>query len=382
MKALHLSDLHLGKRLLDFSLIEDQIYILEQVKRLIRREKVDTVFLAGDIFDKTVPSEEAVGLLSDFLTSLTEANTSVYIISGNHDSGERLNFGEKLLQKSKIYVASLYREQPYKFKHSDQYGTVNIYLLPFIKPSYVRRLADGDDKEGIITYNDAVRFAVEQMRIDREQRNVVVAHQFVTGAFTCDSEEHILGGLDSVDAKIFEPFDYAALGHIHSPQNISGKKIRYCGTLLKYSVSEASQRKSATIVNFGPKGQVDVEEHQLQPLRDLRKIKGSFAELTLRENYRETAQDDYIYAELTDNVEVLNAGNVLRKIYPRLLSMGYVKDGSGSFAASENFRNISESAPLELFQEFYSRQHGGTVMDEEEIRLVQELLDRAGGDDL
>ncbi|MDY6029707.1 MAG: exonuclease SbcCD subunit D [Acidaminococcaceae bacterium] len=377
MRALHISDLHLGKRLLEFSLIEDQKYILNQLLELVEEEKIDVVLLAGDVFDKSVPSEEAVNLFDDFLTSLAAASIEVCIISGNHDSAERLGFGKKLLRKNNIYLASVYDGNPCRVIVKDDYGTVNIFLLPFVKPSYVRRYVPEDVREAIVTYQDAVQYAVKSMQVDVSQRNIIVAHQFVTGAATCDSEEHILGGLDNVDAGVFADFDYVALGHIHSPQNLAGGKIRYCGTLLKYSVSEISQSKSATIIELRSKGNMEIYQRELKPLRDLRKIKGRYEQLIKMER---TCSDDYVYVELTDEEEQLNAVNTLRRFYPRLLRVAYEKKSRRYEAKDTFFRDVSVTAPLELFREFYTAQHDGAAMSEAEADFVRQLLERAGGD--
>ena len=248
MKFIHLSDLHLGKRIMDRSMIEDQRYILGEILDIIVGEKPDAVFIAGDIYDKAVPSAEAVGLFDEFLVKLAELETQVFVISGNHDSPERIAFGGRLMDRSGVHLSPVYDGKVRRTVIEDCYGKINIFMLPFIRPAAVRSLLP---ERETVTYTDAVSAAIQEMHVNEEERNILITHQFVTGAVICDSEEHSVGGSDNVAASVFSPFDYVALGHIHSPQWVSRESIRYCGTPLKYSLSELKHQKSVTVVNMG-----------------------------------------------------------------------------------------------------------------------------------
>ena len=305
MKLIHLSDLHLGKRVNEFSMLEDQRYILSEILHLVDQEQPDGVLIAGDVYDKSVPSGEAVTLLDDFLVALSRRNLQVFLISGNHDSPERLAFGGRLMAGSGIHVAPVYQGRVDPIPLEDQYGPVNIYLLPFLKPTQVRRWFP--DRE-IATYTDALAAAVEAMGVDTTGRNVLVAHQFVTGATRCDSEDISVGGTDNVDASVFAPFDYVALGHIHGPQRVGRDTVRYCGTPLKYSFSEARQQKSLTLVELGDKGDISIRTLPLTPLHDLVELRGSYEELTLRSFYEHTSyRQDYVHITLTDEEDIPDA---------------------------------------------------------------------------
>ena len=259
MKLIHLSDLHLGKRVNEFSMIEDQKYILDEILRIIDKEEPDGILLAGDLYDRPVPSAEAVQLFDSFLTRLAKRKLPVYAIGGNHDSAERIAFGAHIMSSSGICMSPVYDGKTAKYCLMDSYGEVWIHLLPFIRPSVVRHALSGEESaEEIRTYQEAVQAAVEHMEIEKDKRNVLVAHQFAVGAVSCDSEEITVGGIDQIEVSVFSDFDYVALGHIHSPQNVGSPKIRYCGTPLKYSFSESGQQKSVTVVELLEKGQVDL----------------------------------------------------------------------------------------------------------------------------
>lgn len=289
MKLIHLSDLHIGKRVLEVSMIEDQEYILTQILRIIDDCCPDAVMISGDVYDKSIPSAEAVTLFDDFLCRLSKRRIPTFIISGNHDSPERLAFGGRLLERSGIYISPVYDGNIRPVTLQDSSGEVDFWLLPFVKPGHVKRFYPDEE---IGSYTDAVRVATQKMPIDRNKRNVLLTHQFVTGAATCESEELSVGGSDNVDASVFEGFDYVALGHIHGPQNIGSSRIRYCGTPLKYSFSEAEHLKSVTLVKLEGKGQLELQVLPLTPKRDLRQLRGTFAQLTDPELYRHTQTED------------------------------------------------------------------------------------------
>ena len=301
MKLIHLSDLHIGKRVNEVSMIEDQEYILLQILGIVEEEQPDAVLIAGDVYDKSVPSAEAVTLFDDFLYRLSRQNVPVFIISGNHDSPERLSFGGRLMEGKGIHISPVYDGTVTPITLEDAVGPVHFWLLPFVKPSQVRRFYPD---AGIETYTDACRAAVEQMALNKEERNVLLLHQFVTGAATCESEEISVGGTDNVDASVFDDFDYVALGHIHGPQNIGSNRIRYCGTPLKYSFSEEHHHKSITVVNLGKKGELQLQLRPLTPRRDLRSLRGTFATLSDKAFYETTDTGDYLHILLTDEEDV------------------------------------------------------------------------------
>ena len=285
MKFFHLSDLHLGKRLNEFNLLEDQDYILRVILGLLDEEKPDAVLLAGDIYDKAVPSAEAVQLFDFFLRRLAERGLQVFVISGNHDSPERIAFGSRLMDPSGIHMSPVYDGAVRPISLRDEWGEVKVYMLPFLKPAHVRRFFPEAE---IGSYTDAMRTVIEAMDVDPAARNLLVTHQFVTGAARSESEEISVGGTDNVDASVFDRFDYVALGHIHSPQSVERESLRYCGTPLKYSFSEARQEKSVTVVELGRKGELRLRTLPLTPLRDMRELRGSYMELTALSSYQGT----------------------------------------------------------------------------------------------
>lgn len=372
MKFIHLSDLHIGKRVNEFSMIEDQKYILRQVIELVQKEKPDSVFIAGDIYDKPIPSAEAVQVFDAFLSGLARENVSVFMISGNHDSPERLAFGGKLLKNAGIYVSPVFQEIPKAVTLHDAYGEVNVYLLPFIKPAYVSRVISDIDVD---TYQEAVQAVVERMEIDEKKRNVILAHQFVTGAFRSDSEEISVGGVDNVDASVFAPFDYVALGHIHGRQSIGREEVRYCGTLLKYSFSESKQEKSVTVVEIKEKGNVDIREISLFPKHDMREIKGTYEEVTALKFYQGSATDDYLHITLTDEEDILDAINRLRVIYPNIMKMDYDNTRTKNRRCVGETEHVEKKTPVELFGELYLLQNNQEMSEEQNI-FLQHLIEK------
>lgn len=355
MKFFHLSDLHLGKRLNEFPLLEDQAYILDQILAAVDAHKPDAVLLCGDIYDKAVPSAEAVQLFDTFLCALAQRALQVFVLSGNHDSPERIAFGARLMDQSGIHISPVYDGTVLPTALEDEYGKVFVYMLPFIKPAHVRRWYQ---EESIESYTDAVAVAIRYMNIDPTQRNMLLTHQFVTGAERSDSEYISVGGSDNVDVSAFDPFDYVALGHIHAPQHIGRASVRYCGTPLKYSFSEAKQQKSITIVEMGEKGAIRIDTVPLSALHDLREIRGTYLELTNRRNYDGTATDDYLHITLTDEEDVPDALNRLRVIYPNLMKLDYDNRRTRNSAKLDLSEDLEHKSPLELFAEFYEKQNG------------------------
>ena len=371
MKLIHLSDLHIGKRVNEVSMIEDQEYILLQILQIIDDEKADAVLIAGDVYDKSVPSAEAVTLFDDILCRLAKRQIPVLIISGNHDSPERLAFGNRLLELGGIYISPVYDGHVRSVTLTDERGDVVFWLLPFIKPAHVKRFYPD---EGIESYTDALRVAVKKVGIDTTKRNVLLTHQFVTGASTCESEEISVGGSDNVDASVFADFDYVALGHIHGPQNIGSNKIRYCGTPLKYSFSEEHHHKSVTVVNLNAKGELNLELRPLTPRHDLRSIRGTFAELTDKAFYDGTATDDYLHIILTDEEDVPEAVGKLRIIYPNMMKLSYDNTRTRVNQIIDGAENVQRKSPLELFDELYEMQNNQPMSDEQRI-FAQELIE-------
>lgn len=414
MKFIHLADLHIGKRVNAFPMLEDQRYILKQILTILREEQPDGgVILAGDIYDKAIPSAEAVELFDEFLTQLAALRLRVFIIAGNHDSPERIAFGNRLMDRSGIYLSPVYDghvkcitcpditspatlsaanavdldagtypvESASTSAAASTCPPVDVYLLPFLKPANVRRFYP---EETIESYTDAMRVAIAHMDIDPTHRNLLVTHQFVTGASRSDSEDISVGGSDNVDASVFAPFDYVALGHLHGPQQMGeegGPIIRYAGTPLKYSFSEARHHKSVTVVEIGEKkadGVVDVciGTRELRPLHDMREIRGSYEELTLRANYEGTATDDYIHATLTDEIEVPDAARHLQVIYPNLMKLDYDNARTrGQGSERLELEQLEEKSPLDLFSELFEKQNHKD-MTEEQARYVQAQMEK------
>ena len=373
MKIIHVSDLHIGKRVNEISMIEDQEYILLQILQIIDDEKVDAVLIAGDVYDKSIPPAEAVTLFDDFLCRLANRHVQVLIISGNHDSQERLAFGNRLLELGGIHISPVYDGTVRSVTLTDEDGDVVFWLLPFIKPVHVKRFYPDENIEG---YTDACRVAIEKMNIDTTKRNVLLTHHFVTGACVDPdgSEEISVGGSDNVDSSVFADFDYVALGHIHRPQNIGSNRIRYSGTPLKYSLSEAAHHKSVTVVHLGAKGDLELQLRPLTPRHDLRQIRGTFAELTDKSFYEGTATDDYIYVALTDEEDVPEAIGKLRLIYPNLMHLKYDNTRTRTNQIIDGAEDVQRKSPLELFGELYELQNN-QPMSEEQRHFTQELIE-------
>ena len=380
MKLMHLSDLHLGKRLNEFSLLEDQCFILQQLVELVRSEQPDCVLLAGDIYDKPVPPAEAVTLFDDFLNKLAQL-TTVCVTSGNHDSAERLAFGAQLMREGGVHFCGLYTGEPQCVTLQDAYGSVHIYLLPFLKPAHVRHCLPPTEAEQVTTYHEALRCAVERLNINAAERNVLVAHQFVTGAQTAGSEAVNVGGVDNIGAEVFAAFDYTALGHIHRAQNVGSERVRYSGTPLKYSFAEWQQEKSVTLVELGEKGSVSVTALPLAPLRDLRKLRGSYEELMSKDFYDELPKDsdgllrDFYHLTLTDEEDVPDAVQKLRSVYKNLLQLEYDNKRTRTDNAIEGAERVVEKSPLELMEEFYQLQNNQALSEKQRVYL-QGLLEK------
>lgn len=371
MKIIHLSDLHLGKRIYEVSMIEDQRFVLNRIIEITEKEKPDVVVIAGDVYDKPIPSEEAVELFNGFLEKLSEKKVKTMIISGNHDSAERLSFGRFFMKKSDIYISDVYNGNVDPVVLKDDIGDVYFYLLPFIKTINVKHFYPDEE---INTTTEALKVAVDKMNIDKSRRNVLVAHQFVTGAERSESEEIFVGGADNVDSCVFEDFDYVALGHIHRSQNIKSGKIRYCGTPLKYSFSESKHDKSVSIVEIREKGVLNIREVPLKFLHDLTELKGTYAELMDDSNDAlRKLKDSYLHITLTDEDEIPNAKRNLDSIYNNIMLLDYDNSRTRHFEHIDAEDNTPDKTPLQLFAELYERQNG-TGMTENQYDYAESLI--------
>ena len=372
MKFIHLSDLHLGKRIHEFSMLDEQKAILEQILEIIDSEKPYGVLIAGDIYDKSVPPAEAVMLFDDFLVKLSQRNLQTFIISGNHDSPERVAFGARIMENEGIHLSPVYNGIISPFSMTDDYGKLHIYMLPFIKPSHVRRHFEDEE---IVSYTDAVRVAIRHMNINPEERNILITHQFVTGSLRSDSEEISVGGSDNVDASVFEDFDYVALGHIHSPQVCGSPYIRYCGTPLKYSFSEMHDVKSLTVVEIGD-GKPVVRAIPLTPIHDMSEIRGTFAEITDPLYYMQNPRKDhYLRIVLTDEDDVPDAVGRLRIIYKNLMNLTYDNTRTRKNNLISGAVESEKKSVFTLFTEFYELRNNAP-MSAEQSEYMMALIEK------
>lgn len=372
MKIMHLSDLHIGKKVNEYSMLQDQIYILKEILRIIDNEKVETAIIAGDVYDRSLPPNEALELFDEFLYQLSGRNVNVFVISGNHDSPERISYGGRMMTENKIFLSPVYDGNVKPITLNDDYGEVNFYLLPFVRPADIRRYFPD---ENIENYTDAVKVAIDNMNVDFNERNILVTHQFVTGAELSESEDIIVGGTDNVSGEVFDGFDYVALGHIHREQTVGKDNIRYCGTPLKYSFSETKNIKSVTILDFNDKGNIEYSKIPLTPFRDMREIRGTYYELTLKSSYESTNTEDYLHITLTDEEDIPDAIGKLRSIYPNIMKLDYDNlrtRGSGTVDAIEN---IESKSPFELFADLFKQQNNQDMSEEQE-EIMRNLIDK------
>ena len=353
MRFMHLSDLHIGKKINNLSLNEDQDYILKIILKIIDDYQVESVLIAGDIYDKAIPSTEAIRLFDDFLVSLVKRNLNVFIISGNHDSPERLSFGRRLMNLNKIYISPVYNGTVDPILLEDRFGDINVYLLPFIKPVLVKHYYP---EETIDDYTKAVEKAINEMHIDYSKRNIIVSHQFVTGSSKDGSEELSIGGLDNVDSYVYENFDYVALGHVHRPQNVKGQYIRYSGTPMKYSFSEEKHNKTITIIDINEKGNVELQYIPIQAKRDFITVSGKYEEL-INHVPDYVKEEDFIHIILTDEMDIPNAFNNLTTKYKNLVSMSYDNKRTRGTNSIDSKRINTELLPIELFSEFFENRN-------------------------
>ena len=381
MRFLHTADLHIGKRVNEFSMLEDQEYILRQILKTADKEQVEAVLIAGDVYDKQVPSAEAVRLFDWFLTQLNSRKLPVIVIGGNHDSVERLSFGAQIMEESGVYLTQSYDGKVVPVRLEDEYGPVNLWMLPFLKPAMVKRFFP---EQEIVTYQDALETVIGHMELNREERNLLIAHQFVTGAVTGGSEDSVevfVGGVENVDASVFADFDYVALGHIHRAQSAGGERIRYSGTPLKYSFSEIRHEKSVTIAELKEKGSLTVHQEPLKPLHDMREIRGSYEELVLRENYQGTDLEDYLHVILTDENDIPDVIGRLRSIYPNIMKLDYDNQRTRRNQELMKEEAAVEQSPMELLGQFFSQQNNQEMSPEqtEYARTLMETIRKEEG---
>lgn len=371
---MHLADLHLGKRVNGFSMMEDQEYILNRILEIMEEEQPDGLLIAGDVYDKTIPPAEAVRLMDDFLTAVAAKHVPVFLISGNHDSAERVAFGHQLMQGSGIWISPVYDGTIRHRTLEDRWGEVNIYLVPFLRPSVVRSFFPDVEIED---YTDALRTIIEDLQVDTSRRNVVLAHQFVTAAGalpeTCDSEQLSVGGLDRVDGSVFSPFDYTALGHLHGPQRVGSETIRYAGSPLKYSFSELHQKKSVTVAELRAKGETEIRQIPLQPRREMIELRGTFEEILEEARKKGELQTDYYHMILTDETDVVDALSRLREYYPNIMLLDYDNRRTRSQKEVEQLDRVEERTPGELFAALYEQQNG-QEMDSDRKEYLDGLI--------
>lgn len=371
---MHLADLHLGKRVNGFSMMEDQEYILNRILEIMEEEQPDGLLIAGDVYDKTIPPAEAVRRMDDFLTAVAAKHVPVFLISGNHDSAERVAFGHQLMQGSGIWISPVYDGTIRHHTLEDRWGEVNIYLIPFLRPSVVRSFFPDVEIED---YTDALRTIIEDLQVDTSRRNVVLAHQFVTAAGalpeTCDSEQLSVGGLDRVDGSVFSPFDYTALGHLHGPQRVGSETIRYAGSPLKYSFSELHQKKSVTVVELRAKGETEIRQIPLQPRREMTELRGTFEEILAEARKKGEPQTDYYHMILTDEIDVVDALSRLREYYPNIMLLDYDNRRTRSQKEVEQLDRVEERTPGELFAALYEQQNG-QEMDSDRKEYLDGLI--------
>lgn len=372
MKLLHLADLHIGKRVNEFPMLAEQRHVLRQILAYTEQEKPAAALLCGDVYDKTQPAAEAVQLFDWFLTELAALCPAVLIIPGNHDSAERLAFAAAMLRRQGVYLARPFAGEVERVRLADEFGAVDFWLLPFVKPVQVRRCYE--DAVSIVTYDEAVARIMQDVQPDKSVRNVLLAHQFLTGARTCESEELAIGGLDNVSAAHFAAFDYVALGHLHGAQQVARAEVRYAGSPLKYSFSEAGSQKSVTFAELAADGTVRITAKPLEPLHDMRELRGGFAELT-----QAAGSEDYLHITLTDEEDILDALPRLRRLYPNLMKLDYDNRRTRERRQLSGGAVLNRS-PLELFAEFYHLQNNQPLKDEQR-GLLQSLIEEIWEDE-
>ncbi len=381
MKILHTSDLHIGKKLNGFSLLEDQKYILGEILKIAKEEKINALIISGDIYDKPIPSAESVRLFDLFLTDITKLGIPAFIISGNHDSAERLSFASDLIKASNIYFSPVFSGKIEPISLNDGYGEVCIYMLPFIKPAHINHISEKQNSSFTVSsYDQAVNTAINNyMEIDSRKRNIIISHQFVTGAKTCESEEMTVGGTENISSGNFALFDYAALGHIHTPQFVSDKRYRYSGTPLKYSFSEACDKKTVTLIELKEKGNINIYERELNPLRDMLIIEGLYSDIISK--YPLSYCDDYVKVILKDNSDIPDIIGKLRSFFPNLLNIEYSNNHTkNEHILSTERDNTEKISDIEMLELFYELQNNEKLTDEQK-KLAEKIFEEIQEDE-
>lgn len=379
MKLMHISDLHIGKRVHEYSMIDDQRYILHQIVNIAVSQKVSGILLAGDIYDKSIPTVEAVELFDEFITSLAEQKIVVMAIAGNHDSPERIDFGRRIMGQQDVHLAGEYQGRLQEVILQDEYGAVSVYLMPYIRPGVVNRYLG----TSCMTFDEGVAAAIAAAKVDRNGRNILVAHQFVTalGQETqrSDSETKSLGGTDNVDFSHFDDFDYVALGHIHRPQRIGRDAVRYSGTPLKYSFSEANHQKSVVIVELKEKGEVSLSYEKLEPKRDMKEIRGTLAKLKSGACYQDVPKESYVHITLTDEELIIDAIGKVREVYPNVMQLDFARNERVEEKTANRLsgQDLQEQTPLELFADFFAMQNQ-VKMSDGQRRIFQDIMESKG----
>lgn len=372
MRFLHISDLHLGKRVYEYSMLEEQKNALWQVLSIVDEKNIEGLFIAGDIYDKSIPTIEAIELFDSFLVELSNRNIDVYIISGNHDSPERVGFGADFFKSKRIYISKAYDGNIQYVDKEDLYGKIRIHLIPFLKPANVRRF---HQEMEIADYNSAIRTVVEDIKLCEDGRNVVLVHQFITGAVRSQSEESFLGGMDNIEYDLFDEFDYVALGHIHKSQAMGRQQVRYSGALVKYALDEINQVKSMTLVEIKGKGEVEIETIPIKPIHDMRRIEGTYMELTDRNNYVNTKVDDYLHMVLKDEEDVPDALRKLRVIYPNILKLEYDNTRTRLKNSVIEGKGVRRKEPMEYIEELFRKQNNEDMTSEQATVLKNIMED-------
>lgn len=372
MKFIHLADLHIGKRVNEFSMTEDQKYILMKILNIIDEQNPDAVLISGDVYDKSIPSAQAVELFDWFINSLASRHVAAFIIAGNHDSAQRMAFASRLIATTGIHISPVFDGNIEPFVMNDEHGRVNIYMLPFIKPVDVRQRYGIEDN---ISYSDAVELAVEHMNINTDERNVILSHQFVTGASKCDSEDLSVGGTDGVSASVYDGFDYVALGHLHSPQRAGRDTVRYAGTPLKYSFSEKNHKKSVSVIEMGKKGEISVSTIELIAKRDMIEIKGTYDEIMQKSYYEKLNTDDYYHIILTDENDVPDALFKLRNVYKNIMKLDYDNTRTRNILTVNAAQDVQRKSPVDLAGELYLMQNG-TSLSDEQVQYLNDVSEK------
>lgn len=373
MKFIHISDLHLGRKIYEYSMLEEQKHALTQVLTAVEDYRPEGVLIAGDVYDKSIPSIEAMELFEWFLMELVDKHTKVFVISGNHDSVERVSFGADVFKKSGIYIAKAYDGQVPKVELKDEHGIVCIHMIPFVKPAIVKKY---HEENNVTDYNSALAAVVSHIGVDKDIRNIAMVHQFITGATRSDSEETFLGGLDNVEYEVFADFDYIALGHIHKPQSMGRKSVRYSGSPVKYSIDEIKQNKSMTLVELKEKGDVVIETIPFVPLKDIRRIEGTYTELTDRSSYIGTKTDDYLHVVLKDEQDVPDAFRKLRVIYPNILKLEYSNKRTASSRSVVSLDQVKQKGFAEYVRELYEIQNNQEI-SLEQMKVVEKYWEES-----